>query len=246
MPEPFKTSSIVLSSRGLGESDLLVDLCTPRGKVIAVAKGAKRSRRRFQNALEPFTFLEAVIVPPRSSGGLARLEAAEIMDAFPGLRRDISSFAHASLCCELAALWSQEGNPQPGLFDLLLWCLRGLDKGLSAPRVTLFFKVRLLALAGYSPEWEGCPCREAGARRGDGTGHPCPARALCSMARVATGTFKTLAHIQRARLRDLHRLNPGAQAFQQAWMLAKELHCGHLHKPPESYKVLTKLVQAES
>ncbi len=246
MPEPFKTQAIVLSSRSLGESDLLISLCTPQGKIKTIAKGAKRSRKRFLNALEPFTYLNAEIVPSRSSSGLARLESAEVKGCFPRLRADISSYAHASLCCELVELWGLEGDPQPEVFNLLLWYLTDLEGGLPARKATLFFKVRLLTLAGFSPDWKACPGCKKRPREGENNALPCPVAAFCSNKEITLGTIRTLEHIQRARLRDLHRLSLNRQVFQQAWELTRELHCRHLHKRPASYKVLTKLAQAET
>ena len=46
----------------LGEADKLATLLTSKkGKVKAVAKGARRSRSRFGAALEPFTYCNVIL-----------------------------------------------------------------------------------------------------------------------------------------------------------------------------------------
>ena len=51
----YQTEAIVLRLLDYGESDRIVTFCTNGyGKVRGIAKGARRSRKRFANALEPF------------------------------------------------------------------------------------------------------------------------------------------------------------------------------------------------
>ena len=52
----FKTWAIDIKTLDYGESDRIVTFYTSDfGKVKGIAKGAKRSKRRFSNALEVFT-----------------------------------------------------------------------------------------------------------------------------------------------------------------------------------------------
>jgi DNA repair protein RecO (recombination protein O) len=53
----LRTEAIVLRAIDYGESDRIVTFCTADfGKIRGIAKGARRSRKRFANALEPFGF----------------------------------------------------------------------------------------------------------------------------------------------------------------------------------------------
>ncbi len=242
MPAPFKTRAVVLSSRAIGESDLLISLCAPAGKIKAVAKGAKRSKKRFLNSLEPFTLLSAVLVPSRASS-LFRIDSAEVQKNFPRLRTDIQSYTLASLCCELAEMWTVEGDPQTGIFSLLTWYLNALEENISPQKTTLFFKVRLLSLAGYSPDWKKCPGCKGRAHGPAADPSPCAAASLCTRMDLAPGIFCALEYISRSRLENLHRLVLSPEAFDKAWTLIRELHCIHLHKCPASYKVLPKILR---
>ena len=52
------TPAIVLRTWPFGESDKIVSFLTEsHGKLTGIAKGAKRSRKRFVNSLEPFSLV---------------------------------------------------------------------------------------------------------------------------------------------------------------------------------------------
>ncbi len=240
MPAPLETRAIVLSSRDMGESDLLVTLCAPDGKIKAVAKGAKRSRKRFLNALEPFTLINAILVPSRSSG-LFRIDAAQIEKNLPSLRTDIRMYAFASLCCELVQMWTVEGDPQARIFNLLVWLLDMLSQDMAPQKITLFFKTRLLSLAGYAPDWARCAGYRQTAQICSQVS--CPATDLCANLEPSPGVFKTLEHITRTRQELLHRLILSQESLDKSWDLIRELHCRHLHRCPASYKVLQKILR---
>jgi DNA repair protein RecO (recombination protein O) len=50
----------------------------------------------------------------------------------------------------------QEDDPAPGIYELLLACLRGLEEGTNPYRVLLLFEVRLLGELGLMPELDNC------------------------------------------------------------------------------------------
>ena len=67
MPGPVKTEAVVLRSIRYGEADRILHLYTPaRGRIGAIAKGARRARSRFGARLEPFMHVRAVLHEGRS------------------------------------------------------------------------------------------------------------------------------------------------------------------------------------
>ena len=116
MPE-FRTRALVLRTFDQGESDRLVHLYTEElGRVSAIAKGARRSRRRFPGTLEILTVLEARIVdPPRSS--LMRIEGAKLAQPFEGLVNHLGRYAIACQLLELLDRFTGEREPSPTLFQ---------------------------------------------------------------------------------------------------------------------------------
>ena len=62
MAGPLKTEAIVLRSMRYGEADRILHLYTPtRGRLSAIAKGARRARSRFGARLEPFFHVRAML-----------------------------------------------------------------------------------------------------------------------------------------------------------------------------------------
>ncbi len=249
MPDIFKSPAFVISGQDLGESDRLITFYTmARGKVRGIAKGAKRSRRRFVNALEPFTMLNLSLALPRTTG-LNRIDSTEILDNFPHLRHEVECYIMASLCCELINLWTKEDDPQEDLFKLLRWYLNSLNEGFHPRKTTLFFKTLLLALAGYAPDFDQCLlCKKP--PMGDHVVFKLHAGGfICSGCRkaeekthkISLGTLKSLRYIQKGPLDNLHRLTMTDAVLEEAWSLMKSLHCHHLEQVPASYVAVNGL-----
>ena len=65
------TRALVLRGVDYGEADRILTLLTPElGRVAVLARGARKSQRRFAGALEPFAVLAAVERGPASLAGL--------------------------------------------------------------------------------------------------------------------------------------------------------------------------------
>jgi DNA repair protein RecO (recombination protein O) len=80
------TDALVLRAVDFGESDASHLLTPDSGRLTAIAKGAKRSRRRFPGTHDVFNLLRVQVAPRRRPGTLARLEQAQLVDWHPGLR----------------------------------------------------------------------------------------------------------------------------------------------------------------
>lgn len=248
MPESQRTAAIVLGGRDLGESDRIITFFTPSsGKLVAVARGAKRSLKRFVNSLEPFTYLDLLLVAPRA-GGIPRIDAAEAMECFHPLRENVNGFFLGSLCCELVDKWTRENDAHEGLFQLLLWVLRELSENPSGRQAALAFQARLLGFVGYAPRWTRCVyCKELirGGRaqvRPEEGGFACPScgrNAGCGLT-VGLGALKSLEFIQNQPLSGLGRLTMVRPVFDEAWTVMRILHSHHLRSEPFSYSLLSR------
>jgi DNA repair protein RecO (recombination protein O) len=149
-----KSRALILSGRDLGESDRIITFLSEQlGKFSAVAKGARRSKRRFAGALELFSLVELCAVD--SGAGLLRLESCDLLEPYPAIRGDLKRFAGACYLCELAAELFPEREQAGAAFELLSHALAGLNAGRNYPweRVA---ELRLLALAGFRPQLGAC------------------------------------------------------------------------------------------
>ena len=157
--------AIVLQVKDHGDSDKIVTLYSlEHGKIVLIAKGAKRSKKRFVNKLEPFSLLAIHFAPSRHSS-IMRLDQADLLAAFPRLRENYELYIAASLLCELVLHWTREHDSDEELFQLLRWALEGLaTAGGDGNRTIIFFHVRMLDILGYRPDLTGClDCRTLGA-----------------------------------------------------------------------------------
>lgn len=151
-----RTEAVVLALRDYGESDKIVTFyCPAIGKLTGIAKGAKRSRKRFVNKLELFSRLEIIFTPPTRSG-LARIVEAELLDPFITLREHYDRYVAAALISELMVLWTRENDADYELYPLLLWSLAGLDQGRPLLPTVILFQIKLFGIMGYQPQLNGC------------------------------------------------------------------------------------------
>src|SRR5512136_629137 len=124
-----KTKAIVLRSLDYGESDRILTFLTDEfGKLKGIAKGARRSKRRFANALEPFS-LSNLLFSRRGRGGLALIEGSDVINHFAGIRTDLDRTLVAAYVAELADHFSMEGKKNLPLFDLLTDYLGFIESG---------------------------------------------------------------------------------------------------------------------
>ncbi|HEV8717326.1 MAG TPA: DNA repair protein RecO [Candidatus Binatia bacterium] len=152
-----RTPAVVLRSRIYGESDKLVTFLTQNwGKVTGIAKGAKRSRRRFVNVLEPFTHVHLRFRPGRADE-LAFIFGCDVIRSFRRPSRDLQRFALASYVTELLDTMVAGRESGPEMYELLLHSLTVLEEhDVLSPLFLSMFELLLLTHAGYAPHFTGC------------------------------------------------------------------------------------------
>jgi len=155
MPE-IQTQALVLRSFDQGESDRLVRLFTERcGRVSAIAKGAKRSRRRFPGTLESLTIAEVRLVAPARSS-LMRLESARLSEPYEGLIEDVRRYGIACQLLELLDRLTGENEAHPGLYRFARGALGALRREAPDRLLALLLRTKVLAWLGYRPELRLC------------------------------------------------------------------------------------------
>jgi DNA repair protein RecO (recombination protein O) len=152
--ERCSTEAILLGATPFAESDLIVTLLTPAGKVRAMAHGARRSKRRFAGALETFASLRVEL--QHRGSGLSTLGEATVLTIHPAIRADLSRIGHAAYACELVDRFLPEGMENPRLFRLLAAYLQRLDSAPLSLADRRFFEVNLLKVCGFPLRLDSC------------------------------------------------------------------------------------------
>jgi len=209
----IRTQALVLRSFDQGESDRLVRLFTEGcGRVSAIAKGAKRSRRRFPGTLEILTRVEIRLVAPARSP-LMRLESARLLEPYEGLVEDVRRFALACQLLELLDRLTGEHEANRGLYRFAVGALGALREEPPDRLLGLLLRMKVLAWLGYRPQLLECTgCGRAldsavrcGFEPRQG-GAVCPGCAEFPDALLPTGLLRALEVGIRSPLRERDRL----------------------------------------
>lgn len=150
--------ALVVGGVDFGDSDRIIHVLTRTGRASLFAHAAKKSKKRFAGALEPFATIRLTQSEraSRRAQTLATIDSATVLCARLGIREDLGRIALASYVVELASRFAPEGQSCDELFDL---ATRALDALLAQPACVSWrrvFEIELLALLGYRPEVSAC------------------------------------------------------------------------------------------
>lgn len=150
----YSTYGITIRRIDFGEKDRILTVYTKDyGKLSAVAKGCRRPGSKLSGPSEPLVHSKMLFAKGRD---LDILTQAEVRDSFPAIRTNMDTVAHALYILELVDKFTEERQPNPELFDLLLSALYVLESGTN-PEITIrYFELHLLNILGYEPHFETC------------------------------------------------------------------------------------------
>jgi len=150
----FETDAIVLSTRDHGESDRLVAFHSAGfGTLRGIAKGARRSRKRFANVFEPCSLVR---LECRERNSYIWIEACALVEPYLPMRTNIEKWAYAALFSEIILEMVPAGEPHPGPFLLHKKTLDRLECDKDPQNVLLLALLRFQFLMGYMPAMDGC------------------------------------------------------------------------------------------
>jgi DNA repair protein RecO (recombination protein O) len=210
-----KAQGLVLRTTDWSESSRIATLWTREfGKVRALAKGGRRLKSAFENALDLLTVCSIVFLR-KSSGSLDLLTEAQVVRRFGRLGSDLAALYAGYYVAELLADWTEDYDPHPGLYDEALATLDDLG-GPSAqigqavgPRVARFEMVLLREL-GYSPVLDVCAACGAGLDVADLTFAPAAGGVVCPRCQVGQRERRPLSVPAWQALRALAGADKGA------------------------------------
>lgn len=149
----FKTTGIILRRVNYSEADRIITFLTPeRGKVSALARGARRVKSRLGGSLELFSIVELMLARGRN---LEIVTGARLHTHFGNIVKDYEYLRRAFLFCEMTDKLTS-ANSAPETYDVLVESLRHLDEGYPPEVAELYFKLRLLDILGYKPDLSRC------------------------------------------------------------------------------------------
>ena len=244
-----RDEAIILRTRDYSESDRLITFFSKnQGQLTGIAKGARRSKKRFVNTLEPLSHV-FITYADRRTTGLVRIDGSELKSGFTALRADIARLGYASVSCEIVLKMSPERQANPSLFALLCQHLEQLELGAESENSSLLFQIRMLSLSGYAPNLQSCLLCARQPRAGEDWIISIPQGGLLCKTHhqgsesypVSLGTVMLLRQAQQLPLTKLWRLRFQRQSREECRFLLLNLIRHHLEKDLKSLKLLYQI-----
>ncbi|HSN83191.1 MAG TPA: DNA repair protein RecO [Polyangiales bacterium] len=156
MPSRSRESrALLLRSVDYRDSDRIVTLLTEDfGKISVLARGARKSQRRFGGALQPYVLMNACFRPGR--GELAHLDRVSVDRSFSGILRSLSSIGAAGAALALIRERVPDHEPEPAVFETAVRFLAALDQGVPVEEALLSLQIRVLTSLGFAPTLDRC------------------------------------------------------------------------------------------
>ncbi len=250
MRTTHKTTSIILNSMDYGESDRILTIYTSDfGKLKGIAKGARRSKKRFPNALEPFS-LAHTIFSKKERDTLVLIENCDIINHHSGIREDLDKTVLSSYLLELTDKFTREGKKDDALFQLLQNFLHMIDVSNLTEELIRFFEIRLLKLSGYEPIFDRCmDCNKPLSHTEVYRFTPSKGGINCRTCRqsnfdsfpVSVGTLKSLLLGKEIDILKIHRITFSSQCAQESRDILSRFIHHLLGKELKSLQVLNQI-----
>lgn len=150
----YNTNAIVLHRLNFGETDRIVTLYTrERGKLGAVAKGARKPVSRLAGATEVLTYGRFHLATGKNLDIIAQVEVKE---SFPRIHQDLHRIAYATYMAELVDKSVEEDEANQEIFDLLLSALYLTERPNDPEKIAHMFELQFMTLLGYEPVLDKC------------------------------------------------------------------------------------------
>ncbi len=213
---PGRLRALVLRTTAYRDNDLIVDLLTDgQGRVGVMARGARKSRKRYGGALELGTRL-AVELSTRGRG-LPSLSSCDVVAPVLHIRADLDCFHHLAYALELARLMSTEGESDPRGYALAAGYVDHLEAHGATDEALAAWELKMLAHHGYGLRLDACvisggvpdglSLRHGGAvdrrRLAPGDALPVPTAVLGALAALGRGEQGRIGPADRAGVRGL-------------------------------------------
>lgn len=155
----IEVRALLLSRVDYGDADLIVHLFTDEhGKIAALARGARRSQKRFAGALEPMHTLK-VEMNERPRGELYSLKGSQIAGPRTRLTSRLESLHAAGKALSWVRKAAPQNTPEPVLWQAIhcaLDELGGEDAREKAEGILGAFGLRLLEVLGWGMNLTSC------------------------------------------------------------------------------------------
>lgn len=150
----FATDGVITKSDDYGNSDKVVSMITPRGRIYVMVKGAKSRASKLAPLSCMFTYGNFEIY---EKNGAYWLKGGSVDTSFYGLSSSIEQLSLANYLCSLANEFTDEGIEDDSIMRMLLNSLHLISKGEKKREIIKgTFEFKLMCMSGYMPDISSC------------------------------------------------------------------------------------------
>ncbi len=246
----LRSKGIVLRAVDFGEYDRIISIYTyDFGKITGIAKGAKRSIKRFGNCLDLFSYIN-ILFFKKGFNELLRMESCEIIDTFSNIRNDLITFAYASYVVELVDKIVYRGEKSHELFELLVYFLSLFNRGIKREELIRLFELRFISVLGFRPNLNSCViCKNKrnlkffDIERG-GVVCECVSEVKDTLIPVSIPTIRTLSLALRMEVNKLSNLLFSKEVLIESKEILPAFIRYHCHKECKSLRFIEDLLSS--
>jgi DNA repair protein RecO len=157
VPEYLHTEGICLRRLAYSNTSQVAGFLTPdQGRLSFMAKGVTRAPKKGIRTGFDLLGRYELIYTPRPAGSLQNLTYRWLREDFRGIRRSLPRLLCGYYAAELALNFTVEGDPSPGLYDLMLDSLRTFGRGEQLGLTALQLELGVLQEHGTRPDFGRC------------------------------------------------------------------------------------------
>ena len=151
----FSSQGIVIRETAVGESDKMLTILTPSGKVSAYAKGVKKITNKNAPATQLFVFSEYEFI---KKFGRLTVKTAVSKELFYNMRSDMARYSLACYFADILNHVTMENNDETETLRLFLNALYALSNMQDIPLWLIkgAFEFKLMCICGFMPDFEEC------------------------------------------------------------------------------------------
>ncbi len=221
----LRVEGVILKHQDTGEADRMLTIYTrQKGKLRALAKGARKVRSRKSGHLEPFMHTSLQLATGRYWYVISQAEA---LHSYPNLRENLNLIGQASYIVELVDKFTYEEEENAAIYVNLIKALSRLDKGEDGYLVLRYFEIRMLDVLGFRPELQHCMVTGEEIKPEDqyfsaalgGVVSPEAGKGLPGAVPVSVRALKYMRHFQRSTYAEAQRASISPEIHRELEVL---------------------------
>ncbi len=141
----IRTQGFVLRRTNYGEADRILNIITPLGKFVVIAKSVRKSKSKLAGSVEMFSLIDFNIHQGRSEFGV--VTGAKMLEHYGEILHDYRRMELAGLVLKKISQAAESANSEE-YFNITKQCLVGLNAGLNTDLVEAWFLLHLMKVMG--------------------------------------------------------------------------------------------------